>query len=58
MPRDKTASHARIMAAAREEFLEYGFKKASMRRIGDRCGMTAAGIGTRRICLSRRRLRQ
>lgn len=44
MPRDKTASHARILAAAREEFLERGFAQASMRRIGARCGMTAAGI--------------
>ena len=44
MPRDKTASHGKIMAAAREEFMEYGFGKASMRRIGERCGMTAAGI--------------
>ncbi|MBR1822454.1 MAG: TetR/AcrR family transcriptional regulator [Clostridia bacterium] len=44
MPRDKTASHAKILIAAREEFLEYGFEKASMRRVGERCGMTAAGI--------------
>ena len=44
MPRDKTASHGKIMDAAREEFMEYGFGKASMRRIGERCGMTAAGI--------------
>ena len=44
MPRDKTESHVRILAAAREEFLEQGFEKASMRRIGERCGMTAAGI--------------
>ena len=44
MPRDKTASHVKILAAARDEFLEYGFEKASMRRIGERCGMTAAGI--------------
>ena len=44
MPRDKAASHAKIMAAAREEFMEYGFEQASMRRIGERCGMTAAGI--------------
>ena len=44
MPRDKTASHIRIMAAAREEFLEFGYEQASMRRIGERCGMTAAGI--------------
>ncbi len=44
MPRDKTASHIRLMAAARQEFLERGFEKASMRSIGKRCGMTAAGI--------------
>ncbi|MBQ8162451.1 MAG: TetR/AcrR family transcriptional regulator [Clostridia bacterium] len=44
MPRDKTASHVRILAAARDEFLAHGFEKASMRRIGERCGMTAAGI--------------
>ena len=44
MPKDKTASHARVLAAAREEFLEYGFEKASMRRVGERCGLTAAGL--------------
>ena len=44
MPRDKTMNHIRLMAAAREEFLEYGFEKASMRSIGKRCGLTAAGI--------------
>ena len=44
MPRDKTASHVRVMAAAKEEFLEYGFEKASMRRVGQRCGFTAAGL--------------
>ena len=44
MPRDKTASHMKIMAAAREEFMNTGFEGASMRAIGDRCGMTAAGL--------------
>lgn len=44
MPRDKTATHAKVMEAAREEFLENGYEKASMRSIADRCGMTAAGI--------------
>ncbi|MBQ8954961.1 MAG: helix-turn-helix transcriptional regulator, partial [Clostridia bacterium] len=44
MPRDKTASHVKILAAARQEFLEQGFEKASMRRVGQRCGMTAAGV--------------
>ena len=44
MPRDKSVNHIKIMAAAREEFLERGYEKASMRSIADRCGMTAAGI--------------
>ena len=44
MPRDKSLSHVKIMAAARTEFLEMGYEKASMRSIGDRCKMTAAGI--------------
>ena len=44
MPRDKTANHIKLMAAAKEEFLAYGYEKASMRSIGDRCGLTAAGI--------------
>lgn len=44
MPRDKTSSHSKVLAAAREEFMEYGYEKASMRRIGERCGMTAAGL--------------
>ena len=44
MPKDKTASHARVLAAAKEEFLAYGFEKASMRRVGERCGLTAAGL--------------
>ncbi|MCR5742186.1 MAG: TetR/AcrR family transcriptional regulator [Lachnospiraceae bacterium] len=44
MPRDKTVNHIKIMAAARAEFLEMGYEKASMRSIGDRCQITAAGI--------------
>jgi AcrR family transcriptional regulator len=44
MPKDKTASHVRVMAAARDEFMEYGFEKASMRRVGERSGLTAAGL--------------
>ena len=44
MPRDKTENHEKILKAAREEFLEMGYEKASMRRMGERCGMTAAGI--------------
>ena len=44
MPRDKALSHERIIEAAKEEFQEYGYEKASMRRIGDRCGLTAAAL--------------
>ena len=44
MPRDKTANHIKLMGAAHQEFLECGFKNASMRSIGKRCGLTAAGI--------------
>lgn len=44
MPRDKTESHIKIMQAAREEFMEAGFEKASMRSIGQRCGLSAAAI--------------
>lgn len=44
MPRDKTASHEKIIEAARQEFREKGFEKASMRSIADRAGMTAAAL--------------
>ncbi|MBR4224006.1 MAG: helix-turn-helix transcriptional regulator [Oscillospiraceae bacterium] len=44
MPRDKTASHIRVDAAIRAEFLEKGFEKASVRSIGQRAGMTSAGL--------------
>lgn len=44
MPRDKTISHDKIILAARAEFSEYGYDKASMRRIGARCGLTAAAL--------------
>ena len=44
MPRDKTVNHIKIMEAARKEFMEKGYEKASMRCIADRSGMTAAGI--------------
>ena len=44
MPRDKALSHEKIMRAAMDEFFEYGYDKASMRRIGERCGLTAAAL--------------
>ena len=44
MPRDKAQSHARVLEAAKTEFLEKGFEKASIRDIGKRAGMTSAGL--------------
>ncbi|MCR5806094.1 MAG: TetR/AcrR family transcriptional regulator [Oscillospiraceae bacterium] len=44
MPRDKTESHIKVNAAIRAEFLEKGFEKASVRSIGERAGMTSAGL--------------
>ncbi len=44
MVRDKAGHHERILAAARREFLEYGFAEASMRRIASAAGMSASGL--------------
>lgn len=44
MPREKSESHERILAAARSEFMQYGYKEASMRRIGEASGLTAAAL--------------
>lgn len=44
MPRNKTAHHERIIEAARQEFMAYGFADASMRRIAAAAGMSASGL--------------
>lgn len=44
MPRNKALSHEKIIRAAIDEFSEYGYDMASMRRIGERCGFTAAAL--------------
>lgn len=44
MPRDKTESHEKIVAAAMSEFLENGYEKASMKNIADAVGMSSAGL--------------
>lgn len=44
MPKDKTATHKRVVEAARAEFLDKGFERASMRSIGARAGITSAGL--------------
>ncbi|MBQ9008458.1 MAG: TetR/AcrR family transcriptional regulator [Clostridia bacterium] len=44
MTRDKAGHHEQILAAARQEFLTYGFTDASMRRIAASAGMSVAGL--------------
>lgn len=44
MPRDKTASHEKIVAAAMREFQEKGFAQASMKAVADAVGMTSAAL--------------
>ena len=44
MPKDKTENHGKIIAAAQREFIAYGFKDASMRRIAADCDMSASGL--------------
>lgn len=44
MPRDKSAAHGRIVEAARREFLARGYQGASLRRIAEEAGLTAAGL--------------
>ena len=41
---DKTESHEKIVAAAKKEFLTYGFMDASMRHIAEAAGMSASGL--------------
>ncbi len=44
MPRDKSENHEKIVDAAYEEFMTYGFVDASMRRIASNCQMSASGL--------------
>ncbi|MFA5658106.1 MAG: TetR/AcrR family transcriptional regulator [Oscillospiraceae bacterium] len=44
MPKNKTDTHIKIIAAAKKEFLEKGFEKASMRDIAANANMSAAGL--------------
>lgn len=44
MPRDKTASHKRVLESAKKEFLSQGFEAASIREIAQGAGMTSAGL--------------
>ena len=44
MPKDKTENHKKIIASAQKEFMTYGFKDASMRRIAADAKMSASGL--------------
>ena len=44
MPKDKTQSHERIQKVAKEEFLQKGFQKASMREIAKKAGLTPSAL--------------
>ena len=44
MPRDKTASHEKIVDAAMREFQEKGYEQASMKAVADAVGMTSAAL--------------
>lgn len=44
MAKNKAQSHSKITEAAKNEFLEYGFKDASMRRIAAASGITVSGL--------------
>lgn len=44
MPKDKTQTYERIMTAAKAEFLEKGYEKASIRTIAAAAGITSAAL--------------
>lgn len=44
MPRDKTASHEKIVKAAMQEFLKKGYEQASMKAVADAVGMSSAAL--------------
>ena len=44
MPRDKTETNAKIIESMKEEFLTYGYEKASLNRVSAKVGITTAGL--------------
>ncbi len=44
MPKDKTATNSKIISRMKEEFLSYGYEKASLHRISASVGITTAGL--------------
>jgi len=44
LPKDKTVTNAKIIEHMKEEFLIYGYEKASLNRISAKVGITTAGL--------------
>ena len=44
MLKNKIENHEKIVTAAKKEFMTYGFKDASMRRIASDLGMSVSGL--------------
>ncbi len=44
MPRDKTATYEKIVRCMKEEFLAFGYEKASLNRVSAKVGITTAGL--------------
>jgi len=44
MPRDKTATNAKIIQYMKEEFLTFGYEQASLNRVSAKVGITTAGL--------------
>ena len=44
MPKDKGETNAKIITCMREEFLTYGYERASLNRISKEVGITTAGL--------------
>ena len=44
LPRDKTETNAKIIKCMRDEFLTYGYEKASLNRVSAKVGITTAGL--------------
>ncbi len=44
MPKDKTATHEKILLSLKHEFIEHGYEKASLQNIAKNVGITPAGL--------------
>ena len=44
MPRDKTATYEKIIRCMKEEFLAFGYEKASLNRVSAKVEITTAGL--------------